>query len=117
MELPSGAIKSFASFTVYAPILTVTPTLSRKAFRKQRLRALVRDNFICQCEGCKEHHLHRLTVHHLIPRAAGGTDNLDNLVTVCWACHTRIHSAAGAGLVVFKVRTVDAGLVVAEVQP
>ena len=106
MEFSSGAaarITSFTSFTAYAPILTITPTLSNKSWRKQRLRVLVRDNFICQCEGCKEHHLGRLTVHHLIPRAAGGTDNLDNLITVCWACHTRIHSADGAGLVVFKV--------------
>ena len=57
MNLQNGAsTNSFISFTVHVPILTITPNLSRKSFRKQRLYVLVRDNFTCQVEGCHENH-------------------------------------------------------------
>lgn len=32
-----------------------------------------------------------LTVHHLIPVHAGGTDDPDNLITLCINCHHRLH--------------------------
>jgi len=31
-------------------------------------------------------------VHHIIERADGGTDDYDNLMALCRACHTAIHN-------------------------
>lgn len=33
-------------------------------------------------------------VHHIVPRSAGGTNDLDNLCCLCWECHhTRAHGS------------------------
>lgn len=69
--------------------------INTEAYRKARMQAIVRDNFTCQLEGCGETRLHLLTAHHLLPREQGGTHALDNLLTVCEDCHTRIHNVAG----------------------
>ena len=37
-------------------------------------------------------------IHHLIPRAFGGTDSVDNLVTLCAGCHAGKHLNLQAGL-------------------
>lgn len=37
------------------------------------------------CEKCKAKG--GLEIHHKIPRAFGGTDNPENLMTFCWPCH------------------------------
>ena len=29
-----------------------------------------------------------LEIHHIIPRYRGGSDDLDNLIPLCWECHT-----------------------------
>jgi hypothetical protein len=29
--------------------------------------------------------------HHLVPRAAGGSDDLANIITLCTPCHWRVH--------------------------
>jgi 5-methylcytosine-specific restriction endonuclease McrA len=51
-----------------------------------RREAMERDNHQCrECETKKD-----LTVYHVIPRSAGGTDALDNLVTLCRKCHVMI---------------------------
>ena len=47
-----------------------------------------RDNYTCQC--CGEKHI-RLEVHHIIFRSQGGSDELDNLITLCEKCHKAIH--------------------------
>ena len=31
-------------------------------------------------------------VHHIVPRAEGGSNDLDNLVTLCVACHKKRHA-------------------------
>lgn len=62
------------------------------AFKKQRMRVLVRDNFCCQAPGCRVNRLSRLTVHHIIPRSEGGLDNLDNLITLCYEHHALYHA-------------------------
>lgn len=31
-----------------------------------------------------------LTVHHIIPQSKGGTDHLNNLITLCNRCHAQI---------------------------
>jgi 5-methylcytosine-specific restriction endonuclease McrA len=52
-----------------------------------RVREIVlkRDNFTCQiCRKFSESSLH---IHHILKRKHGGTDHLDNLITVCNRCH------------------------------
>lgn len=50
---------------------------------------LQRDRYRCRALGCN--HTRHLEVHHRIPRARGGSNDIDNLVTLCSACHRRIH--------------------------
>jgi 5-methylcytosine-specific restriction protein A len=56
----------------------------------QKLRKLVlaRDDYLCA--KCLEHG--RVTpgneVDHITPKAKGGTDDMDNLQTLCTPCHT-----------------------------
>jgi HNH endonuclease len=49
---------------------------------------LMRLNF-CVASGCKD----GLNHHHLWPRVHGGEDDGSNLVTLCGACHGRVHGA------------------------
>lgn len=77
---------------------------SGEEWEKQRMRTLVRDDFICQfhalnlnpIEGvCTHEHpvtrLRELQIHHIQQRINGGTHDLDNLLTVCYAHHVQIH--------------------------
>lgn len=48
-----------------------------------------RDNYTCQICGKKNI---RLEVHHIIFRSQGGTDNENNLITLCGDCHNGIHN-------------------------
>jgi hypothetical protein len=54
---------------------------------KIRAAVLLRDHMTClRCE--KQFKLERfLSVHHMIPRAEGGSHGLFNLVTLCHPCH------------------------------
>lgn len=57
-----------------------------REFRKQRLKAIERDEGFCVlCGGMAS------DVHHIIFRSAGGTNNLDNLVCLCRSCHQQAH--------------------------
>lgn len=54
----------------------------------KRLRFLVfrRDGYCCQYCGKRPPSV-TLEVDHRIPRCAGGSDSLDNLVAACWDCN------------------------------
>lgn len=54
----------------------------------QRRSALRRDDFSCQDCGVGDCRLH---VHHIRPRSQGGTDHIDNLVSLCPDCHANRH--------------------------
>jgi len=55
-----------------------------------------RDNFQCQiCGDVIPVSFGRLEVHHIIYRCHGGTDELENLVTLCDLCHAVIHDHMG----------------------
>lgn len=60
----------------------------RRAWRLARQERLVMDNW--QCQDCgrvvtgREAH-----VDHHVPKAAGGSDLMDNLRTLCRSCHSR----------------------------
>ena len=58
--------------------------LGLQKWKDQRVRVLKRDNYTCAYCG-----LDANQVDHIIPRSAGGTHDLDNLVACCKQCNTR----------------------------
>ncbi len=61
-----------------------------RAYRRLRKLALRRDAFICQdCASQRN----RLECHHLTPLCMGGTNVLDNLLTLCVRCHRKRHKS------------------------
>lgn len=49
---------------------------------------LTRDKYTCQCCKTKKGTLH---VHHIIYRSKGGSDEIENLITLCETCHKKLH--------------------------
>jgi 5-methylcytosine-specific restriction endonuclease McrA len=58
-----------------------------------RREVLARDRHRCRRKGC--HHTRFLDIHHMSPRAAGGTQDPENLVTMCTSCHALYHERNG----------------------
>ena len=56
---------------------------------KTRRAVLNRDQHRCRAPGCT--HTHILEIHHIIPREKGGTQRLENLVTLCSTCRRLWH--------------------------
>ncbi len=54
-----------------------------------RREVLARDGHRCQMPGCR--HTRFLEVHHKVPRAAGGSNRPENLITMCSSCHSLVH--------------------------
>lgn len=52
-----------------------------------RKQVLERDDYTCQMCGLQKKT--KLHVHHVLKRREGGSDCLDNLLTVCPSCHGR----------------------------
>lgn len=63
-----------------------------RCFSGKRTQVLRRDNHCCQHEGCAA--TENLVVHHIDGSGQSGEPNNEdeNLVTVCRACHVRIHT-------------------------
>lgn len=69
--------------------------LDRAEWKRIRQQVYARDNWLCQDCGrkCKNTADSRndgkakIQAHHLIARRDGGTDDLENLVTLCMSCH------------------------------
>jgi hypothetical protein len=61
---------------------------------KTRATVLARDRHRCATPGCGATRF--LEVHHVTPRARGGTNRPDNLVTLCGRCHRFAHELAPA---------------------
>lgn len=59
---------------------------------------LKRDQHRCRLCGSEKN----LTVHHMIPVAAGGTSEEWNLITLCHACHMKVHSSL-RGVAISKI--------------
>ena len=58
--------------------------------------ARIRDNQQCQiCGDAFPLAFGRLEVHHIIYQCKGGSDELDNLVTLCDLCHAVTHDHMG----------------------
>lgn len=58
-------------------------------YANAREHALVRDNYTCQCCGKKNR---RVEAHHIIYRSKGGSNDLENYITLCEDCHKAVHS-------------------------
>ena len=62
--------------------------LTSAGWIRARDAALDRDDRECQfCSANSD-----LEVHHVVPRRFGGSDDLENLVTVCKDCHGRLEA-------------------------
>lgn len=60
-------------------------------FANVKAMVLYRDGYTCQCcKGKKKDS--KLEVHHIIYRRNGGSDEAENLVTLCHTCHTGLHT-------------------------
>lgn len=65
-------------------------TLAR--WKVRRAECFDRDMYICQ--GCKKPlavGYEWFDAHHVVKRSDGGSDELSNLITVCRACHDKLH--------------------------
>lgn len=60
-------------------------------FANTKAKVLNRDKYTCQCcKGKKKSN--RLEVHHIIFRKCGGSDEENNLITLCDTCHKNVHN-------------------------
>jgi len=58
-------------------------------WKRIRYRVLLRDELICQTPGC---YAQAQEVDHIVPKAMGGTDEMDNLRSLCSRCHRERHA-------------------------
>ena len=58
-------------------------------YSSRRSAILHRDNYTCQCCGKRNC---RLEVHHIKFKSNGGTDDEENLITLCKECHDGVHA-------------------------
>ncbi|MCK9996906.1 MAG: HNH endonuclease, partial [Candidatus Krumholzibacteria bacterium] len=58
-----------------------------------RREVLTRDKHCCQAPGC--HRTRFLEIHHIKPRSQGGSNQAENLVTLCASCHRLWHERGG----------------------
>jgi len=63
--------------------------VSRHIPEAMRRRVLARDHHRCRVPWC--HSAHNLEPHHIEHFARGGKTEDDNLITLCWHHHTKIH--------------------------
>jgi hypothetical protein len=47
-----------------------------------------------RCCICRRFKPIQLQVHHIVTRATGGSNELDNLIALCLTCHTDVHTKA-----------------------
>ena len=60
-------------------------------FANTKAYVLNRDNYTCQyCKGKSKDS--KLEVHHIIFRCYGGSDEPENLITLCKTCHGKLHA-------------------------
>ena len=59
-------------------------------FANTRAFVLCRDNYKCQhCKGKSKDS--KLEVHHIVYKSNGGSDEQENLITLCNSCHYKLH--------------------------
>lgn len=70
-----------------------------------REAVFVRDNYTCQCCGKTVKDAVVLHSHHIIPRSKGGSDSINNLLTICHNCHTPKNHKPGGKLTGLKPKS------------
>ncbi len=83
----------------FDPALMKNPNMNRHwgyqkgpnyGFENTKAKVLNRDNYTCQlCKG--KHKDSKLEVHHIIFRSQNGSDDENNLITLCKTCHDKLH--------------------------
>jgi predicted HTH transcriptional regulator len=71
-----------------------SPRTTTEDWKWRRREAIIRDDYACQeCgdQGGPKGDA-RLEVHHETPVSEGGSDDLENLTTLCTSCHGEEHS-------------------------
>jgi len=63
------------------------------AWVRLRRRVLMRDTYLCQPCRAKGRVTPATEVHHVKAKAAGGTDEEGNLLSVCGPCHSEATAA------------------------
>lgn len=63
---------------------------SNYGFENTKAMVLNRDDYTYQCCHGKHRDSH-LEVHHIVFRSQGGSDESDNLITLCHTCHKALH--------------------------
>jgi 5-methylcytosine-specific restriction endonuclease McrA len=61
--------------------------LDALSYESLRQEVLLRDGWRCQSCGARSN----LEVHHREFRSHSGADTEENLITLCTACHARVH--------------------------
>lgn len=60
-----------------------------------KARVLSRDDFKCaNCGSIKQLH-----IHHILPISEGGSDDVDNLKTLCVICHKKEHKGTFTNII------------------
>lgn len=77
----------------------VDPFYNSTAWKKVRLVALVRDNYLCQACLRNKRLTTANTVHHIKPRLDYPelALDIDNLESICPSCHNKEHPEKGGG--------------------
>lgn len=55
--------------------------------RPETISILIRDNYTCQKCKLEDKTAKKLEIHHIKPIVFGGTDEKENLITLCSVCH------------------------------
>lgn len=63
----------------------------QKGFYNIKAFVLDRDGYKCQSKQ-KIKHSEKLHIHHIVFRSNGGSDEPNNLITLCEACHENLHN-------------------------
>lgn len=75
---------------VYQPRQEDAAYFASSEWRRLKQQVFNRDDHRCQrCQ--KQYRISRpLGAHHIIPRQAGGPDEMENLITLCHPCHNHV---------------------------
>ena len=61
----------------------------QKVWNKMIKSVLSRDGWKCTKCGSRKN----LDIHHVTPKSEGGKHRMENLITLCKACHNKEHAA------------------------
>ncbi len=86
---PSGRTWAYSVRWIGMPSQDLSPRIVSPSFAKKRFAVMKRDNYRCQLCGCSAQDGPdvRLHVDHKIALADGGTNDMENLWTLCAPCN------------------------------